>query len=80
MTVEHEHTADRTLPADINAERATLGALLLDRDAILALHDWFRPGYFYLEKHAWVYEAMLACFYRQTPPDIATVAHELTRH
>lgn len=70
-------TDDYTLPADINAERAVLGSLLLERDAITLLVQWFRAEYFYLEKHAWVYEAVLACYYQQTPPDIATVADAL---
>jgi RecA-family ATPase len=71
---------ERTLPADINAERAVLGSCLLDRDSILFLQSWFRPTYFHLEKHAWIYEAILACYYRQTPPDMMTVADELRRH
>ncbi len=68
---------ERALPADINAERATLGAILLERDAIIGVADWLTPDYFYLEKHAWIYEAMLACYNRRVPPDISTVAGAL---
>jgi hypothetical protein len=68
-----------TLPADIAAERAVLGSCLLDRDAIIHIQQWFRAEFFYLEKHAWVYAAVLACFYRQVPPDFNTVADELRR-
>lgn len=70
---------DRPLPADINAERATLGAVMLERDAIIAVAPWLSPDYFYLEKHAWIYEAMLACYNRRVPPDLSTVADELRR-
>lgn len=70
---------DRALPADINAERATLGSILLERDAIIAVAPWLPPDYFYLEKHAWIYEAMLACYNQRVPPDISTVADELRR-
>lgn len=70
---------DRSLPADINAERATLGSVLLERDAIIAVAPWLPTEYFYLEKHAWIYEAMLACYNRRIPPDISTVADELRR-
>ncbi len=70
---------ERTLPADINAERATLGSILLERDAVIVVAPWLIPDYFYLEKHAWIYEAMLTCYNRRIPPDISTVADELRR-
>ena len=66
-------------PSDIAAERATLGALLIERDAILSVAAWLRPAHFYLEKHALVYEAVLACYHRREPPDVATVSAELRR-
>lgn len=69
----------RDIPHDLAAERAVLGSILLDREAIVVLAGWLPPEYFYLEKHAWVYEAALACFHRREPPDFATVAAELRR-
>jgi replicative DNA helicase len=68
---------EKALPADIDAERATLGSVLLNRDAIIAVASWLLAGYFYLEKHAWIFEAMLACFGQRVPPDIRLVAAEL---
>jgi hypothetical protein len=68
-----------TLPADINAEQAVLGSCLLDRDAVLFIQQWFRSEYFMLEKHAWVWEAILASTLRGVPPDPTTVADELQR-
>jgi replicative DNA helicase len=70
---------ERTLPYDLQAERATLGAVLLERDAVIAVAGWLTGDYFYLEKHALIYEAVLACYNRREPPDIATVAAELRR-
>ncbi len=70
---------DRSVPFDLPSERAVLGAILLDRDAIVAVAPWLPPDYFYLEKHAMLYEAMLACYNRREPPDLATVAAELRR-
>ena len=67
------------LPANAEAERATLGALLLDRDGILVVAAWLSPDHFTLEKHRWVYEAVLACYQQRVPPDIQTVADELRR-
>lgn len=70
---------ERTVPHDIDAERATLGSILLDREAIIAVAPFLMPDHFYLEKHALVYEAMLACYGRREPPDLTTVASELRR-
>jgi replicative DNA helicase len=71
---------ERPLPVDIGAEQACLGALLMDRDAIVAVAPWLRAEHFYLEKHAWVYEATLSCLERRVPPDLRTVADALRRY
>lgn len=68
--------ADRSVPFDLQAERATLGSVLLDREAIIAV-SWLQPDWFYLEKHALVFEAMQAISSRRVPPDLATVAAEM---
>jgi replicative DNA helicase len=78
MLVDRAPT-ERSLPADINAERAALGSILLERDAIIVVAPWLVPEYFYLEKHSWIYEAILECYNRRVPPDISTVADELRR-
>lgn len=65
------------LPADINAEKAVLGSCLMDRDAILVARDVLSAAEFYLEKHAWVYEAMIACVVSRVPPDLVTVSDRL---
>lgn len=70
---------EKSLPADINAERAVLGSVMLERDAIIAIAPWLPSEYFYLEKHAWIYEAMLSCYNRRIPPDLSTIADELRR-
>ena len=73
------NTAEKSLPANIDAERAVLGSVLINRDAIIPIAPWLQPGHFYLERHAWVYEAMLSCYSRRIPPDTRTVADELKR-
>ena len=67
------------LPQNIEAERATLGSILLNRDAIVAVAAWLRPEYFYLQRHGQIFEAMLACYNNRIPPDTRTVAEELRR-
>lgn len=68
-----------TLPSNVDAERATLGSVLLNRDALAAIAAWLKPEYFYLERHNQIYEAMLACFNNRVPPDTRTVSEELRR-
>lgn len=67
------------LPASIDSEKAVLGSLLLNREAIIAVADQLKPEYFHMERHAWIYEAILACYQARTPPDTRTVAEELRR-
>ena len=70
---------DKTLPYDIEAERAVLGSVLLDRDAIIAIDGWLLPEHFYVEKHGYIYAAMLACYRNRIPPDTRGVSDELRR-
>ena len=67
------------LPHSIEAEKATLGSILLNREAIVAVAPWLVPEFFYVERHAQIYEAMLACYNARIPPDTRTVAEELRR-
>lgn len=68
-----------TLPAVPDMERATLAAILLNRDALPPLVGMLQPAQFYDERNRWIYEAMLACYDRRDPPDLRTVANELRR-
>lgn len=71
---------EKPLPHNDSAERATLGAIFLDRDAIVPVAAWLFPEHFYNQKHAWIFEAQVTCYNRRTPPDLMTVADELRRN
>lgn len=66
-------------PSNIEAERAVLGSILQDRDAILMVAGRLQPSMFYLPKHAWIYEAMLACHAKKVPADLQMVGDELRK-
>lgn len=70
---------DVHLPHDVEAERATLGSILLDRDAIIAIAPFLSPDMFYADKHAMIYRAVLACTDRRVAPDLKSVSSELRR-
>lgn len=65
------------IPYDLEAERAALGACLLDRDAITVVRDFLSVEDFYLEKNGLIYAALLSLFERRVSPDLVTVAGEL---
>lgn len=70
---------ERSLPADLDAERATLGSIILNRDAITPVAPWLKPEAFYLEKHNWIYAAALTLYDRGVPPDLRLLSAELAR-
>jgi replicative DNA helicase len=67
------------LPNNIDAEKAVLGSMLLNRDAIALTAPWLKPDMFYMERHADIYQAMLDLYTRRTPTDTRTVSAELGR-
>lgn len=67
------------LPDNIDAEKAVLGSVLLNRDALSAVAPWLKPDMFYLERHTDIYQAMLDLYAQRTPADTRTVSAELGR-
>ncbi len=70
---------DRLPPQSIEAEQSVLGALLIDRDAVIEVADFLRPQDFYRQANATVYEAILELYERREPVDIVTVSEALER-
>ena len=48
---------DRTLPQNIDAEQALLGAILMDNDVYDRVSDFLEPEHFYVPVHGRLYEA-----------------------
>ena len=67
----------RELPASVDAEKAMLGSILMNRDAMIALAPWFQAGYMSQERHRLIYEAMRDCYSRRVPPDTRMLAEQL---
>ena len=66
-------------PHNLDAEQSVLGALLSDRDAIIRVASFLRPGDFYRRAHSIVYEAILSLYNRREPTDLVTLVDELAR-
>ncbi len=56
-----------------------LGALLIDRDAVIEVADFLHPRDFYRQAHGSIYEAILDLYERREPVDIVTVSEGLER-
>jgi replicative DNA helicase len=71
----------RIPPHNLDAERAVLGAVLLEgRDALPRAIEVLKTSDFYTEAHRAVYEAMLRLFDRGEPVDLITLTEELRRN
>jgi replicative DNA helicase len=70
---------DRLPPQSIEAEQSVLGALLIDRDAVIEVADFLRPQDFYRQAHGTIYDAILELYDRREPVDIVTVSETLER-
>jgi len=70
----------RIPPHNEEAEKATLGAILLDNDAVGQVYTCLRPEDFYSNANRRVYEAGLGLYNRGLKADLITVTEELRQH
>ncbi len=68
---------DKGMPHNLEAEEAVLGALLIDPEALYRVLAFLRAEHFYLRKHRWIYEVLVALHERREPIDLLTVSKEL---
>ncbi len=70
---------DKLQPHNMEAEEAVLGSLLIDPDAIIHISTFLKPGDFFVQRHGWVFEAVLDLHERRQPADLVTLSDELSR-
>ena len=75
---ENEDTGP-SIPANLEAERAVLGACLIDPAASERLPTLLSPGDFYRERHQWIAEALSNLVRVGVEVDLITLADELER-
>ena len=66
-------------PQNIEAEQSVLGALLLDKNAVIKIADILHPEDFYRDDHRIIYENILKLFEKRKPIDVLTLTEELTK-
>ncbi|MBU1326746.1 replicative DNA helicase [Patescibacteria group bacterium] len=66
-------------PHDEVAEQSVLGAVLIDKDAMVDVAEFLRPSHFYRETHAFIYTAMMELYEQHEPIDVVTVTAQLKK-
>jgi len=66
-------------PQALELEEAVIGAIMIERDAILSVLDILKPESFYKESHQTIYRAIVNLSMNEQPIDILTVTEELKR-
>ena len=69
----------RIPPHSNEAEESVLGALLLDKDAIIAVAEFLSAEDFYDDRHKTIFESCIDLYEERIPIDVLTVAERLKR-
>ena len=72
-------TYGKVLPQDVEAEEAVIGAILMDKDAMLVAANILKADDFYLPAHMTIYECFVNRFENNQAIDIITVRSDLEK-
>ncbi|MEK9183843.1 MAG: replicative DNA helicase [Patescibacteria group bacterium] len=64
-------------PQNLEAEESVLGALMIDKDAVIKITDILTPADFYKPTNSKIFETILNLFEKHQPIDILSVSNEL---
>ncbi len=64
-------------PHNLEAESSMLGALMLDKDAIIKVANIVRIGDFYKEAHNLIFKAMIELYEKREPIDVLSLSNKL---
>lgn len=67
-------------PQAIDMEEAVLGAIMLEKEAVITILDILKPESFYKDAHRKIFKAISDLSYREYPVDLYTVTEELRAH
>ncbi|MBI3577229.1 replicative DNA helicase [Candidatus Gottesmanbacteria bacterium] len=66
-------------PHDDVAEQSVLGAILIDKDAMVDVAEFLRPAHFYKDANAAIFGAMMELYEGHEPIDVLTVTAQLKK-
>lgn len=78
MAVQNQQSL-RVPPHSQEAEESVLGAMLIDKDAVIAVAEFLLPEDFYDERLRDIYQACLDLYEDRTPIDVLTVTEKLKK-
>jgi replicative DNA helicase len=67
------------VPHSVEAEESVLGSILVNPDSFHAVNTIISTCDFYVQRYAWIYDAMSRLVARKITPDIATLPVELSQ-
>lgn len=70
----------RVPPNNTEAEKSLLGAILIDKDALLTIAEKVKPEFFYEENHGLIFKAILELFEKREPIDIVTLTAQIKKN
>ncbi|MDP3764497.1 MAG: replicative DNA helicase [bacterium] len=68
---------DKLPPQSIEAEESVLGALLMDKNAIIRVADFLHSEDFYKRQHQLIYSAVLFLYEKSEPVDVLSLSNRL---
>ncbi|MBI9013001.1 MAG: replicative DNA helicase [Clostridiales bacterium] len=68
----------KTPPHDMRAEQSVLGAMILDKEAILDIVEIIKAEDFYRNAHKELFDSIMTLYEKNEPVDMVTLADELT--
>ena len=71
--------AGRVPPQDLEAEQSIIGAILIDKDAVVSVAQALKPEHFYKQAHTDIYLAILELYERREPIDLVTLTAQLKK-
>ncbi|MCH4891354.1 replicative DNA helicase [Acidaminobacter sp. JC074] len=69
----------KTPPHDMRAEQSVLGAMILDKEAILDIVEIIKADDFYRSAHSEIFDSIMTLYEKNAPVDMVTLGDELTR-
>lgn len=64
-------------PHSLEAEKSTLGSLLIDKESIIKVSDFLEADDFYHDAHKVIYQAVLDLYDKRSPVDLVTLTNLL---
>lgn len=71
--------AERIPPQNTDAERGVLGAILIDKDALVKVASFLKPEHFYEKRNGLIFQAVVDLFMASIPIDLLTIVDYLKK-